>query len=448
MAQPYELTAAEAAAAIRAKQLSPADLVRSLLDRITALEPRLHAWAYVAGEQAMSEARAAERAARQGAARSPVFGVPYGAKDIFDTAGIPTEAGSAIYKGRVPDADSGPVAVLKRAGAILLGKTQTTEFADGHPAPSHNAWNAEHTPGGSSAGSGAAVGARMVPMALGSQTVGSTLRPAAFNGVVGFKATLGRITRSGVIPMSATCDHVGIIARDVTDTALWLSVLAGRDPADPDSADVPVDDYMGALTAHARPPRIGLLRHYLDVMEPAARAQTEQTLQQLARAGATVDEAEIPVDFNVTYLAHRAVQKTEMAAWHKPLWAKYEHLYKEKTQAYIRDGLGYSGVDYVEGRQTRERTKQAFAAALQTFDVLLGPSSAGPAPHDLTWTGDPAYQSPWTLIGFPAVSVPIGLSAGMPLGIQFGAGEWQEAKLLGVARWVEQALDVRLALPD
>lgn len=448
MAHPYELTAAQAAAAIRAKQLSPVDLVQALLDRITTLEPRLHAWAYVAGEQAMKEARAAERAARQGAARSPVFGVPYGAKDIFDTAGIPTEAGSAVYKGRVPDADSGPVALLKRAGAILIGKTETTEFADGHPAITRNAWNVEHTPGGSSAGSGAAVGARMVPMALGSQTVGSTLRPAAFNGVVGFKATFGRITRRDVIPMSFTCDHVGLIARDVTDTALWLGVLAGHDPADPDSADVPVDDYTGALTAHAKPPRIGLLRHYFDVMEPAARAQTEQALQRLTRAGATVDEAELPVDFKATYLAHRAVQKTEMAHWHKPLWEKHERLYKEKTQAYIRDGFAYSGVDYVEGQQVRARTTRAFTDALKRYDVLLGPSSAGPAPHDLTWTGEPAYQSPWTFTGFPAISVPIGLSAGMPIGIQFGAGAWQEAKLLGIARWVEQALDDRLTLPD
>ena len=214
MTQPHELTLAQAAGEIAARRLSAVELTESLIARSADLEPRVLAWATLLPEQALAHAQAFD-AARPAATRGPIAGVPYGAKDIFDTAGVRTAAGSRIWADRVPNADAAPIALARAAGAILLGKLHTTEFADGDPAPTYNPWSAEHTPGGSSAGSGAAVAARMIPWAFGSQTVGSVLRPAAYNGVVGLKPTFGRVPRLGVTPMASSFDHVGFLTADV-----------------------------------------------------------------------------------------------------------------------------------------------------------------------------------------------------------------------------------------
>ena len=227
MAEPFELSLTQAAAEITSRRLSSVELTESLLRRIEAIEPRLLAWATLLPDQALAAARAADQNA---APKGLLSGVPYGAKDIFDTAGVRTAAGSKVWADRVPDKDAAPIALARDAGAILLGKLHTTEFADGDPAPSYNPWNPEHTPGGSSAGSGVAVAARMVPWAFGSQTVGSVLRPAAYNGVVGLKPTFGRISRLGVIPMATSFDHVGVLVRSVADAAFLLNALAGHDP--------------------------------------------------------------------------------------------------------------------------------------------------------------------------------------------------------------------------
>jgi len=345
----------------------------------------------------------------------------------------------------VPELDCSPVAIVKRAGAVLIGKAHTTEFAAGDPAPSKNPWNVEHTAGGSSTGSGVAVAARMVPWAFGSQTVGSVLRPASYNGIVGFKPTFGRISRLGVIPHAQSFDHVGVLARSVMDTAVLLSVLAGYDPADPDSALVPVEDYLSAIGT-ARAPRIGFLRGWFSEESDAeTRLITEETVQKLAQAGATVEEVDLGIDFSYGYESHRIMQQTEIGHFHAPMFKDHENEYGPKVADYIRKGFASSATDYVTAMNYRREMQQRTRAVLAQVDVLLMPTVSGPAPRDLTQTGDTRFQSAWSFTGFPSVTIPVGLSGnGLPLGAQFVCGSFHEARLLSAAHWAEQTLGVEL----
>lgn len=449
MVQPFELTVTQAASEIRADRLSPVELLQSLLDRIDALEPSLQAWATLVPEQALEAARRAEQEMRSYGPRSVMHGIPFGAKDIFDTAGIRTAAGSKIWADRVPDADAASVAYLKSAGGVLLGKTHTTEFADGDPAPSRNPWNAAHTAGGSSTGSGVAVAARMVPAAFGSQTVGSVLRPASYNGVVGLKPTFGRISRRGVIPMAFSFDHVGLLVRSVEDAAALLGLLAGRDDEDPESSHEPVGDYLAALVQPPTTARFGLVRTWFSAESDAeTRLRTEEVAQELAKAGAEVVEVDPGIDFGLAYEQHRVMQEAEMAQWHEPLYTGNEHLYGPKISVYLQNGLSHLATRYVAAAAYRREVQRLAKATLENVDVLLMPTTSAPAPADLTQTGDTRFQSPWSYIGFPSISIPMGLAGnGMPLGLQMVCGPFDEAKLLSVARWAEQALGIELNPP-
>src|SRR5882724_7186803 len=280
----HTLDAIDAARAIREKVLSPVDLVEALLERIERIDGRLQAWVLVDHDGARRAARQAADEAARGTFRGPLHGVPFGAKDIFYSAGLRTEVGSKTMAGFVPDHDATSVARLKAAGAILLGKLHTTEFATSDPAPTRNPWNVACTPGGSSSGSAAAVAARMVPLALGTQTIGSNVRPASYCGLVGLKPTFGRISTRGVMPLSYSQDHVGLMARTVEDIALSLGVAAGHDRDDPSSSRTPVPDYLAAIT-HRRAPRIGVLRELYEVATPEVAGITGQAVNRLARAG-------------------------------------------------------------------------------------------------------------------------------------------------------------------
>ena len=446
MAEPYELSLTEAVAEISARRLSALELTESLLARIGAVEPRLLAWATLLPERALDAARAHDAGA---ASSGPLAGVPYGAKDIFDTAGVLTACGSKVWAERVPDADAAAIVRAREAGAILLCKLHTTEFADGDPAPSFNPWNAEHTPGGSSAGSGVAVAARMVPWAFGSQTVGSVLRPACYNGVVGFKPTFGRISRAGVVPMATSFDHVGLLVRRVEDAALLLSALAGHDPADPFSSPAPAEDYAAAVAAGGAPPRLGLIRGwFFEEADAETRLTMEETAQKLARAGASVEEVDPGVDFARAYAAHRVMQESEMAVWHAPLYEGNEELYGPKISVYLRNGYAHTARDYVAASDYRREVQELARSALRSVDALLMPTASGPAPRDRTQTGDTRFQSPWSYTGFPSISVPVGLSSdGLPLGAQLACAPLDDARLLRVAAWVEGTLGVELAPP-
>jgi aspartyl-tRNA(Asn)/glutamyl-tRNA(Gln) amidotransferase subunit A len=443
--EPHELTLAQAAEAIRQRALSSVEYTEALLRRIEALDPKFQAWATLAPERALNAARRADNTP----ARGPLHGVPYGAKDIFDTAGIRTAAGSKVWADRVPDADAAPIVRADAAGGVLVGKTHTTEFADGDPAPCFNPWDAEATPGGSSTGSGVAVAARMVPWAYGSQTVGSVLRPAAYNGVVGLKPTFGRITRLGVIPMSRSCDHVGFLCRDVTDGALLLGAVAGYDPADPDCVPVPVDDYAAAIEQGGAAPRYGLVRSWFFAESDAeTRLAMEQVAQALIAAGAVVEEVDPGIDFDAAFAHHKVIQEAEMAIWHEPLYRGNEALYGPKISVYLENGFKHTGMRYAQAVGYRADMRWLADQALARYDVLLTPTASGPAPRDRTITGDTRFQSAWSYTGLPSISIPVGLSGqGLPLGAQMAAPPFQEARLLRAARFAERVLDVHLAPP-
>ena len=446
MTQPNTLSIAAAAEQIRTGKLSPVDLVRSCLDQIGRLEPQLKAWVTLDAEGALSAAQACQEAIQHGNYRGPLHGIPIGLKDIFFTAGVKTTMGSPIYADFVPDYDATSVQRLKDAGAIMLGKVQTTEFAVLNPSPTRNPWNLEHTPGGSSSGSAAAVAARMCPGALGSQTYGSTIRPAAYCGCVGLKPSYGRISTYGVYPVAWSMDHVGIFARTVTDAALLLNVLAGDDPHDPACVQLPVPDYSQALSDPA-PPRLGLVREFfLERADAGTRQHIETVAEQCARAGAQVEELKMPASFAGALEAGFRLLFIEAAASHRKVYAEHKARYSQPMQEVIEKGQQLSAVDYAEIRRHQQRFRYDLNALCQTVDALLIPSTPAPAPHGLSTTGDPSFNGPASFTGLPSLGIPSGLnSKGLPFGTQLIASAFAEEKLLQVGKWCEQVLGFQQA---
>jgi aspartyl-tRNA(Asn)/glutamyl-tRNA(Gln) amidotransferase subunit A len=375
-------------------------------------------------------------------------GVPVGVKDIYYTKGLVTRGGSAIYQDFLPRYDATAVRKLRVAGAIILGKTATTQFASGDPPPTRNPFNLEHTPGGSSSGSGAAVGARMVPGALGTQTGGSILRPAAFCGVVGLKPTYGRIGRRGVFALSWGLDHTGVLTRTVSDAALLLAAIAGPDPEDGSAADAPLDDYVGAV-ADPRPPRIGFIRGaFQQRADPDAWTRLEATADQLAAAGATVEEVKHAPDFDVNWDAHIVIMGAETASVHAQRHHEHPDTYRRLLKGSIELNQLVPAAVYLHAQRVRSHLAREALKLFDGYDVLLTASATGGAPHGIERTGDWVMTGPWTLFGFPAITIPTGLDAKrLPLGAQLATPPWQEAALLRAARWCEQALDVRIAPP-
>jgi aspartyl-tRNA(Asn)/glutamyl-tRNA(Gln) amidotransferase subunit A len=438
----HMFSVAEAARRIQARQLSPVALMESTLAWIEAVEPQVQAWVTLDGAGALAAAHRRAEELRRGQICGPLHGVPFGIKDIFYTAGIRTTMGSPIFADYVPDYDATTVARLKAAGAIIVGKTQTTEFATLDPAPTHNPWQLAHTPGGSSSGSGAAVGAYMIPGALGSQTAGSVLRPAAYCGTVGLKPTFGRISRYGVFPVSWRLDHMGILTRTVEDAALLLQVLAGHDPHDLSSAMLPVPDYLQRLET-ATAPRLGVMRDFFwERATTEVQRHTEETIAHLQQAGAQVSEVQQPESFVAGLAAHRIIMQVEAAAVHAELFSRHREKYRPHIRSTIEGGLLVPGVAYVRALRVRRRLQRQLEPLLASVDVLLTPTTPTPAPAGLHATGDPVFQTPWTFVGLPSITVPSGLTPdGLPLGLQLVAAPFAEARLLAMARWCERTLN-------
>jgi Asp-tRNA(Asn)/Glu-tRNA(Gln) amidotransferase A subunit family amidase len=375
--------------------------------------------------------------------------VPVGIKDIYYTEGVRTTACSAILADFVPEYDATTVARLKQAGAIIMGKTVTTEFACGDPPPTRNPWNAEHTPGGSSSGSAVGVSVGMFPASLGTQTAGSVLRPAAFNGVVGFKPTFGRISRYGVVPVAWSLDTMGSFTRSVEDAALILGVLAGHDANDASTSTREVPDYMAAVEDRRGPPRIGHIRQFFyERATSETRDHVDGVVEKLAEAGATVEDVKLPSNFETMLSAHRVLMTVEAAAVHQEWFADRADDYSPNIRGVIEHGMLVPGVSYVQAQRVRRAFRRDLEEALQSFDVLLTTATVAPAPRDLSTTGDPMYQTPFTFAGVPSISLPSGLSAdGLPFGIQLAAAPFAEETLLASARWFEGVIDVELTPP-
>ena len=438
--EPYDLTIMQAVHQIQARKLSAVELVQSFLDRIQEVEPSVGAWETLDAEGALAVARRCDSASQTARQSALLHGIPLGIKDIFYTRGIRTAAGFPPFADFIPDRDATAVGMLRAAGAIILGKTVTTQFAQFDPAETRNPWDLERTPGGSSSGSAAAVATRMVPGALGSQTGGSTLRPAGYCGVVGFKPTYGRISCYGVLPAAWSLDHVGIIVRSVEDAALLLQVLAGYDSKDPASARRPVPRYVDGLTGSARPPRLGLLADFLAVAEPDVRAHALEVAAQLEQAGARVREVRLPVERATVLAVHHVIMQSETAAAHAQLHRQYPEAYRPKLRASIEVGQLIPAAAYVHAQRVRRRIRSEVDRLLRGLDGLLAPAAPN-LPPDLSTTGDASFQSPWSLVGLPAISIPTGLSdAGLPFATQVVGQRFAEQALLRLACWCEGTL--------
>jgi aspartyl-tRNA(Asn)/glutamyl-tRNA(Gln) amidotransferase subunit A len=442
MAQLYALTLAEASRLVRERKLSAVELVDASLARVERFDRAIGAWAAIDRAKAREAAAVLDGEARDGRFRGPLHGVPVGIKDIFYTAGLATEGGSKALAGFVPDYDAEAVARLKRAGAIILGKLVTTEFALLDPAGTRNPWNLEHTPGGSSSGAGAAVAARMCYAAIGSQTVGSTIRPAAYCGIVGMKPSYGRISRYGMLALAPSVDHVGILARSVADAAAMLDAMAGADPRDPASRAVATDDYIHAAAQPAKDLRIALMPKAFDDHAAAEmRSAVAAAVARLADAGARIEIVDEPPSF--AYIAANTMLEltAEAAEVHRERFAEKKNLYGPKIREYVERGLQTPAWEYIRSLEVQQRFRREVDRVLARFDAILTPATPAPAPLGIDSTGDPSFNLPWSLSGHPVVSLPCALTpARLPIAIQLTGAALEEGRLLSIARWCEQVL--------
>lgn len=446
--KPCDLTIKEAASAIAAGKLTVLKLVESCLERIHDMEEKIQAWVLVDREGALEAAQQLDQELERGKRRGSLHGIPLGIKDVFYTAGLRTEAGSRSWSGFIPSYDATCVARLKEAGAIILGKTHTPQFGWRDPAPTRNPWNTEHTPGGSSSGSGAGLAAGMCLAALGNQTQGSVLRPAAYNGVVGFKPHHGRISTYGVVPLAWPLDHVGILARTVEDAALIFQTMAGHDPMDCHSLDDAVPDCLSNLES-PRAPHLGLVRQYFyDNADEEMRSHTEDIVERLRQAGAEVQGIELPFDFSEIVDNARTIIAVGAASYHQKMFVKQKDKYGTGIRELIEQGLSISGIEYARMLERRLQQYADVKPLLYQVDALLTPGVTGAAPRGLANTGSPAMQEPWTTMGVPTISLPTGLNKdGLPLAVQLVGHPKAEAHLLTTARWCERVLNVHLRPP-
>jgi len=447
------MTVTDAAHAIAAKELSPVELMQAHLARIEKLDPTLHAFIRLDGEAALAAAKVAEAEASASRLRGPLHGIPVGIKDIIDVAGLPTTCHSKILDGNMTTADAVCVARLRAAGAIVVGKLSTHEFAIGGPSfdlpwpPARNPWNPDHHPGGSSSGSGSGVAAGLFPMALGTDTGGSVRNPASCCGIVGLKPTYGLVSRRGVFPLSFTLDHVGPMTRTVGDNALMLEAIAGHDPLDPGSAAVPAGRYRRALDRGAKGLRIGFVRHFHEVdmpAEPEVTAALEHAMRALQMLGADVRDIKLPslVEFAAV---NRVILQSEAWAIHGEWLRTRPGDYGKLARRRLMPGAFLGAGDYVTANKRRAEMIAAVNAALEEVDVLLCASSMDPAcridrPAEVERTYPRQARTPFNVTGHPALAMMAGLSSGgLPLSLQFVARNFDEAMLFRIARAWEQA---------
>ncbi len=390
--------------------------------------------------RARADARAADERKRSGEPIGPLHGVPVGLKDIIDTADMPTENGTVLHKGRTPRDDAAVVKALRAAGAVILGKTVTTECAYFAPGKTRNPHNPEHTPGGSSSGSAAAVAAGMVPLALGSQTNGSTIRPAAFCGAYGFKPTHGLIPRSGVLELSRTLDHVGLFARTIDDIALLAEELAGYHERDPDTrprARIPFQ-----MISSEAPPIEPMLAFVKTPHWEKVDAETREAFAELTGAlGERVEDVELFPWAAEAWNWHKTIMEAEMAANFEPEWQQGRNRLSDQLRSLLERGREIRAVDYQRAlRRIRPMVESFDELFMERYDAVLTPAAPGTAPKGLAATGDPSFCTLWTLCGMPAISLPLMQgSDGLPLGVQLVGRRGFDARLLRTARWLVEA---------
>ncbi len=453
MTEAHWLTAVEASRAFAAKTLSPVELVTALLARIEKLDPKLNAFIRLDAEGAMGAARAAEAEIAQGRIRGPLHGVPVGVKDIIDVATLPTTCHSQVLVNNIAKTDAVVIQKLRQAGAIIMGKMSTHEFAIGGPSfdlpfpPARNPWNPDYHPGGSSSGSGAGVCAGLFPVALGSDTGGSVRNPASACGIVGLKPTYGLVSRRGVFPLSFTLDHVGPLTRTVADNALMLDAIAGHDPADPGSTATQARYFGRMLDRGVRGLRIGFVRHFHETDMPAhpeVTAGLEDVARILQAEGAEVRTVTLP-SLNEFSGINRVILCSEAWSIHAPWLRDRPGEYGQLSRRRLLPGAFMTAGDYVGAQRRRLELIAAVEDALREYDVLLCASSMDPSsrmddPEETARTYPRQARSPFNVTGHPALAMMAGLSSGgLPVSVQFVGRYFDDATVLRVAAAYERA---------
>jgi aspartyl-tRNA(Asn)/glutamyl-tRNA(Gln) amidotransferase subunit A len=455
-----QMALVEAGQQVRAKKLSPVELTQACLAQIDRLNLRLNAFITLTAESALAQARQAEAEIQKGHWRGPLHGVPIALKDLFDTAGVPTTAASDLFKERVPTEDAEIVRRLKEAGAVLLGKLNMHEFAYGgsgvisYYGPVHNPWSFDHEAGGSSSGSAVALAAGLCYGSVGSDTGGSIRQPSAYCGTVGLKPTYGRVSTRGVIPLSWLYDHVGPMTRTVEDAAAMLQVLAGYDPEDANSAEMPVPDYAAALNQKGQL-RVGVPRAYFyEKLHPDIESAMNAALKVIGKLAASVRDIEMPASNDTMVL------RAEAYAYHAENVKKNPELYQPETLKRIRAGEDVTTAAYIQARRQVDQYRHTIRKVFETVDLLVTPTTPVPpftisellADMDNLRTKEVLTlrnTRPFNILGLPSISIPCGFTkAGLPIGLQISGAPWAEGNVLRLAHAYEQQTDWHKKRPE
>jgi aspartyl-tRNA(Asn)/glutamyl-tRNA(Gln) amidotransferase subunit A len=452
----HHLTIQEAHGLLEKRKLSPVELTQAFLDRIEQTDGTLQAYITILADSALSDARIAEADIKSGTYKGPLHGIPIALKDLYDTEGVRTTASSRVLADRVPTQDATTTARLKASGAILLGKLAMHEFALGGPDPTcgfplpRNPWNLEHVPGGSSSGSGVAVAAGLCMAALGSCTGGSIRGPASHCGIVGLKATYGRVSRYGVVPLAWTLDHCGPLTWSVEDAAFMLQAIAGNDPKDPTTSVASVPDYSISIAEGIQGLKMGVPRHFFFGDDPRinreALAVVETALGILEGLGASVEEVSVPM-LEYVGAAHPILMLSEAFAYHQQNLRDRPQDFGEMSRSRFLVGGLFSSGDYVQAQRVRNVLNREFAEVLKSVDLIASPTmSSPPGRFDevdlMANTKRPSFTSPYNMTGMPAISVPCGFTpSGLPVGLQLAGRPWDEPTVLRAAYAYQQATE-------
>jgi Asp-tRNA(Asn)/Glu-tRNA(Gln) amidotransferase A subunit family amidase len=440
MIVPSELGIQAALHCMRDGELTARELMESCLERIHALEGSVRAWVEVYEKEALEAARRCDDAFQAERWQGDLHGIPMGVKDIIHVKGMWTRYGTSAYPPHMADADAPAVKRLKNAGAIIIGKTETTPLANNDPAITRNPWNLKHTPGGSSSGSAAAVAARMCLAALGTQTGGSLLRPAAYNGLVGFKPTYGYISSEGVMPNSWSMDTVGFHTRCVDDASILWRGMRESNPVP--FARIPTPRKTTRKEMNGPYPRLGYIREFFE-KETSSEVLTnlESVRERFKAAGAAVVELKLPPSFEYVIDGWDTIKFTELSAYHRPVFMTHHDQFPPKVKDRIETGLKIPGYKYVEALRQRIAFQEELRECLESVDAVLMPVAYSTAPQGLGSTGSSIFNRPWTYSGFPAMSIPCGVDQnGLPFAVQLAAQPMAEDRLLAVSAWCESVL--------